>query len=317
MPPPSQEMLLKYRPWRGSFHGPSRAVWAIARVALGQMVHRKMFWSMYGLSLMIFLFFFFGQYLMFWLDTQISSQTFSGGSLFRNVPTQGLITFLKRGAQLDGSAQTFGNFIWFEGFIVVIVLAFVGSVIVGNDFHYGSLPFFLSKPITRWHYVAGKCLAVALFVNLMTTLPAIVLWVQYGLIDDFEYFIDNFHLLLGILGYGLILTVTLSLLLLATATWLRRTVPMVMVWMALFVLSRSIGRGLVDGMRFDPRWRLIDLWNDMYLIGHWIWGTPHQQLRPLSQAQPEYWQAAVVVVALWACCVVYLHRRIQAVEVVS
>ena len=51
----------------------------------------------------------------------------------------------------------------------MIVLALAGAVLVGNDFRFGSLPFYLSKPLGRWHYVLGKCLAVAVFVNLMTT----------------------------------------------------------------------------------------------------------------------------------------------------
>ena len=54
------------------------------------------------------------------------------------------------------------------------MLALAGSVLVGNDFLHGSLPFYLSKPIGRWHYVLGKCLAIGVFVNLMTTLPAIL-----------------------------------------------------------------------------------------------------------------------------------------------
>ena len=49
----------------------------------------------------------------------------------------------------------------------MIVLALAGSVLVGNDFHHGSLPFYLSKPIGRRHYVLGKCLGVGAFVNLI------------------------------------------------------------------------------------------------------------------------------------------------------
>jgi ABC-type transport system involved in multi-copper enzyme maturation permease subunit len=309
--------LLRYRPWRGEFRGSWYAVWAIARVALGIMFRRKLFWVLYGFSVLIFLFFFFGQYLLFWLETQVTTGAFSGGSLFRNIPTNQVIRFLRQGSQLDGSAQTFGNLIWFEGFIAVIVLALVGSIVVGNDFRFGSLPFYLAKPISRWHYVLGKCLAVAVFVNLMTTLPAVILFVQYGFIDDPVYFVDNFPLLLGVLGYGAVLTVTLSLLLMATATWLRRTVPMVMVWMALFVLFRLLARALVDGMRFDERWRLIDLWNDLYLVGNALMGLPHDEIRPRSQAHPAYWEAAAVVGGVCLLCLTYLHRRIRAVEVVT
>jgi hypothetical protein len=201
----------------------------------------------------------------------------------------------------------------------VIILAFVGSVLIGNDFHHGSLPFYLAKPIGRWHYIAGKCLAVGILVNMMTTVPCLLLFIEYGFIDnqeDFGYYADNVEMLLGILAYGAVLTVALALVLMATATWLRRTIPMVMIWITIFVLSRLMQRWLVDGLRFDVHWRLIDLWNNIYLTGMWIMGKDHDDLRPHSQIQPSYEQAAVAVAAVILVCVVYLHRRIRAVEVV-
>src|SRR5262249_40105528 len=159
------------------------------------------------------------------------------------------------------------------------------SVLVGNDFFHGSLPFYLSKPIGRRHYILGKCLAIGVLVNIMTTLPAILLWLEAGLLYDWQsYYIDNFDLLLGIVGYGLVLTVTLSLLVVSTAIWVRRTVPMVMVWMGIFAFMRTLSLWLVDTMR-DERWRLIDLWNDLYLCGLSCLQADRATIRP--QPQPE------------------------------
>ena len=95
---------------------------------------------------------------------------------------------------------------------------------------------------------------------------------------------------------------TLSLLLLVTATWLRRTVPLVMVWTAAFVMARLVQRWLVDGLGMAPEWRLLDIWNDMYLFGQWVFGKEHELLRPLSQPQPAYWKATVVMVAVCGVC---------------
>lgn len=314
---PSQQ-LLRYRPWRGTFSGPAQGVWAIARVGLGLLFRRKLYWVMYGLSLMIFLFFFYGQYLQVFLEQRVTDESLRTGSLFpQNIRPELVMKRLRDALQLNGSADTYANFIWFEGFIVMIVLALVGSVLVGNDFQYGSLPFYLSKPIHRRHYVLGKCLAVAVFINLMTTLPAIILFFEYGLIEEWSYYWDNLRLLGGILAYGAVLTVTLSLMLIATASWVQRTVPMVMIWTTLFVLGRIMQRWLVDGLKLPESWRLIDLWNDMYLVGQWALGTPLEAIRPTSQVQPPYWQAAVTVAVVWIACLLYLRKRIRAVEVVS
>src|SRR5882724_7006038 len=78
-------VLLSYRPWRGEFGGPARGIWAIARTALFMLFRRKLFWALYSLCAMIFLFYFYGQYLQIWIASQLGEDTIRLGS--------GLITF--------------------------------------------------------------------------------------------------------------------------------------------------------------------------------------------------------------------------------
>lgn len=308
--------LLHYRPWRGNLYGPTRSIWPIARVAALMIFRRKLFWGAYALALLVFLSFFFGQYLLSWAQTQLgeSRVPLAGMNSGRVEPAR-LIEFLKVQLKLDGSANTFSNFFWYQGYIVMVVLALAGSILVGNDFQYGSLPFYLSKPLASRHYLLGKCLAVALLINLMTTIPALILWVQYGLLDSWEYFSSRYDLCLGILGYGAVLTVTLSLLLVAAASWLRRTVPLILLWTAVLFLFRLLGEVLVRGMNYDVRWRLIDLWNNMYLVGCWCLGMDHERIRPTPQ--PDFHEAALVLGGLCLLCLTYLILRIRAVEVVK
>jgi hypothetical protein len=275
---------------------------------------RKLFWVLYAFGLLIFFMFFFGQYLLAWATGQIAEQTVRIG-IVRTEPER-LVHLLREVLRLDGSTYTYRNFFWYQGYMVMIMLAFTGSVLVGNDFQFGSLPFYLAKPLGRWHYLLGKCLAVAVFVNLMTTLPALVLYVQYGLIDPdaestFSYFIDSRWLLVGIVGYGLLLTVCLSVMLVAAATWLRRTVPMIMTWTTVFSFFRLLAITLVDGLHYDPRVRLIDLWNDTYLVGNFCLGN-----ELIRSPQPAVYQAGLVLGALTLLCLMYLNQRIRAIEIV-
>jgi hypothetical protein len=288
--------------------------WPIARVSLGMIFHRRLFWAMYALALMVFLLFFFGQYLMSWAATQIGEQDVRVGGLGRANP-RWLVQFFRDFLKLNGSAETFRNFFSFEAYNVMIVLALAGSVLIGNDLRFGSLPFYLAKPISRGDYLLGKGLAVAVFVNLMTTVPAIVLFVQYGLLESWEYFLDQAHLLVGILAYGLLLSASMTVVLLAVATWLRRTVPLVMTWTTLFFFTGRLAAALVDGLHFDARWRLIDLWNNAYLVGNTCLGIATTQIRPTPQ--PAWYEAALVLGGVSAACLVYLIARIRAVEIVS
>jgi ABC-type transport system involved in multi-copper enzyme maturation permease subunit len=302
--------LLHYRPWTGKFRGPWASVQPIARVALGMLFRRRLFWVLYALSLLIFLLFFFGQYLLAYAETQgpaDDKQRALGDFIVREIRNR---------IQLDGTGATYQVFMEYQGYMVMIVLALAGSVLIGNDLRYGSLPFYLSKPLSRRHYLLGKAIAVGVFINLMTTLPAVILFVQFGLLDSWSYFVDydkSGHLLVGILGYGAVLTVCLSLLLLASAMWLRRTVPLIMMWTTLFLFCRLLARALVMGLRFDRHWRLIDLWNDMYLLGTWC-----LRMRPIQGLfQPSQAAAAVVLLGVTLLCLMYLIKRIRAVEIVK
>ncbi|MBY0524302.1 MAG: hypothetical protein K2R98_12930 [Gemmataceae bacterium] len=299
--------LLNYRPWRGEFHAPAWSFWPIARVALSMMFRRKLFWAIYAFGLLSFLVFFFGQYLLAWADSQAEGEYVNvmGSRLQAGTLTNQLRTVMR----LNGTGETYRNFFAYQGYMVMIVLALAGTMVVGNDFQHRSLPFYLSKPLSPWHYLMGKCLAVAVFVNLMTTLPAVILFFQYRTLYSWGYLPDELSLLVGILGYGLVLTVFLSLTLVAVACWLRKTVPLIMVWTTMFFMMRPLSNTLVDGLRYDPRWRLIDLWNNTYLMGNYFLG-----LHPANQ--PEWYEAALVLALVCALCLSYLTLRIRAVEIV-
>ena len=242
--------------------------------------------------MLIFLFYFFGQYLQVFLEQKLGEENLRlGGTFTRSLKPEVLMRSLRTAMQLNGSADTYGNFLWFEGYIVVIILAFIGSVLIGNDFHHGSLPFYLVQTDQPLALRRGQMLGRRRprqpddDYSLPAALRRVRLHRSTGITT-----VDQFQLLLGILGYGAVLTVTLVLVLMATVTWLRRTIPMVMIWITIFVLGRLMQRWLVDGLRLPEHWRLIDLWNDMYLTGMWIMGKDHATLRPLSQIQPPYWE---------------------------
>jgi hypothetical protein len=273
------------------------------------MFRRRLFWGLYALALFIFLVFFFGQYLLYFAETQGGDRLSFGGV---TVPKVLVLNKLRAGLKLDATGQMYLNLFSYQASMVMAVLALAGSILVGNDVRYGSVPFYLSKPLAARHYLIGKCLAVAVFVNLMTTLPALFLYFQYQLLDTYGSTASS-SLLPGVLAYGLLLSAVLSLLLVATAVAVRRTVPLIMTWTTLFFFFRRLARALVDQMSFDARWKLIDLWNDLYLVGSACLDVPTYKLG----RQPEVADAALILGGVSLLCLTYLIRRIRAVEVVS
>jgi hypothetical protein len=142
-----------------------------------------------------------------------------------------------------------------------------------------------------------------------------LLFLEFGFLDGWDYIRESAHLCFGILGYGLVLTVTFSLLVVTVATWMKRTVPVIMTWVTVFLFPKLVALMLVDRLHFDPRLRLIDLWNDAYLVGNWFLDIPQERIRPYPQ--PEYYEAGLALLVVCAACLLTLVRRLRAVEIIS
>ena len=306
-----------------AFHSSWWTIWPIACVSLGMVLRRKMFWTLYAFGLLLFFMFFFGTFLLAWAESSLPAPAQKLGR-----DPGAMIAGIRRALNiLNGSQDTFQYFFWYQGGIVVVTLSLVGAILVGNDYTYRSLVFYLAKPINRWHYLLGKFLAVFLVVQMMTTLPALGLYGQHAL-DDWQYLwdIDYFDkvggkgpagilLLLGVIGYGTLLSTFLSILLVATASWMRRTMPLIMVWMSLFFFVRILANILVDGLQLDVRFRLIDLWNNLTLLGQGLLGFSAANVQP--PRHPEWWEAALVLIGVATICLIYLNHRTRGVEIVS
>uniref|UniRef100_A0A7C4QK84 ABC transporter permease n=1 Tax=Schlesneria paludicola TaxID=360056 RepID=A0A7C4QK84_9PLAN len=283
-----------YREWGGNWRSPWRASLALVRVGLAIIFRRWVFWALIGLGLMNFLFNFAFIYLKATLVVQ----------------TPELERFLDN-YRVTGTGEAYADFMNAQAAITTLLLAFAGSALVGSDYQRGGMVFYLSRAIDRRHYIVGKLLAIAAVVALITTVPALVLYVEYGLLSkSLAYFRENWRILGGILGFGLVLAVVQSFLLFAVAAWVPRTVPLVMTWLGLFVLLSALAHAM-RRIADNRRWLLLALWEDMYHLGRWCFGSLPPNRVPSAR------ETALVLVGVCVVCALLIVRRVRAVEVVK
>jgi|TARA_B100000427_G_C15478916_1_gene582014 ABC-2 type transport system permease protein len=276
------------------------AAWPIARTSLHLVFRRKLFWVLFAVAMLSFLFMFGAIYLLATLRQQYPQVE------------QFITSMLK---DLDGSGTTFLNFMVAQGTVTMILLAFAGSVLAGNDHSRGGLIFYLSRRINVLHYAVGKVLAIGLLINLTTTLPALVLFIEYGLLGDSgKYFGENYSIVLGILGYGILLSIVVGLLLFALVSWMPKPVPLVMLWGGLFVFLPILSRILTFAMREpgvrrrialeESPWRLLDFWYDLFVVGNSFFGID----KPLLTG------ATLVVCAICIFSVIAIVIRLRLLQ---
>lgn len=287
-----------YHGWNGRLRSPWLSSLAIVKVALLQVFRRKSYWVVIGLGLLQFVVFF----AIIYAVTQLGA--FKSRVLER-------LNFV---AEPNGDVENNGYLMFMErqSLVVMMLLAFAGSLLVGADFRLKSLPFYLSRRIDRRHYIAGKLLAVSAIVALLTVAPALILYLEYGAFtSSFEYWIENWKLVLSILGYGLVLCTVLSITLVTLSAYLQRTAPIAITWSSLFFMLAVIARQMRD-VTGNPNWLLLDPWRDMRYVGRYCFGyfAGHED-------QELGMKALAILSAVCAACLVALAYRVRAVDVVE
>lgn len=292
--------LARYHGWHGRLGSPWLATLAMVRVALLQVFRRKAYWIVLGLGLT--------QFLLFWSVIYAVTQL--------SLPPQARERILETfGFSAETTAPQDSGYVLFmqrQSLVVMILLAFSGSLLVGADFRLQALPFYLSRRIDRVHYIAGKLLAVAVLVSLLTWVPALALFVEYGMFtSSLRYWWENWRVPLAVLAYGLVLCACLSLLLVTLSAWLQRAAPIAVTWSSMFTFLGLLAEYLRDETGQEA-WALLDPWRDMRYVGRMFFGVFSRQ----SQEALAPW-ALLVLGVLCGVCLVLLARRVRAVEVVE
>jgi ABC-2 type transport system permease protein len=287
--------LAGYRRWEGRLRPPGLACWPIVRTGVKLVLTRKIFWFLFAAGLLVFL----RLFVIIYIKAQITVEN----PMFSR--------FLDR-FELTGTGEAYHRFMEAQGIVTMLLLAFAGSLLIGRDYQQGGLMFYLSRPIGRRHYVIGKLLAIGSVVLLITTFPALILYFEYGVFSNsLSYFRENPRILAGILGYGGLMAITLSLLLAGIASWVPRTVPLVMSWSCIFLLVPALS-DVMEHVSDNNHWLLLNIWNDLQLLGRWCFGSIRNQRH---EDELIGWAGWIVLGVCTLSALAFL-RRVRAVEIV-
>jgi ABC-2 type transport system permease protein len=120
--------------------------------------------------------------------------------------------------------MSFWYFVQTEIWFVMVVMLMVGPGLISQDLRYNALPLYFSRPVTRMDYFLGKLGVVGVFLGMVTVAPAVIAWVLGVLVSlDFTVVFDTGRVLLGIIGYGLVATLSAGLLVLAMSSLSRNS----------------------------------------------------------------------------------------------
>ena len=276
-----------------------RRWWPIARTGMLLVFRRRIFWLFFLLGLLNFLLFF----SLVYFDAQLRDQLMRKGVRLPSGIHK--LVFSDRLA-FTGTGKGYRDFLISQNLVVMLLLGFAGSLLIGNDFRFRTVAFYLSKPISKWNYFLGKFGAVAALTALVTLLPALVLFLEYGLMSEsLDYFYESRGILWAILIHSLLICTSSAAVVLGVSVLFVRTIPILAVWGTIFVFLPILGRFLRD---VTGHWtlQLVDFWAILRWTVGPLYGRSADRL-PLSIAVLTIWLIASLAI---------FHFRVRAVQVV-
>jgi ABC-2 type transport system permease protein len=144
-------------------------------------------------------------------------------------------------------------FLTVELFTSMVLIVLVGPNLISRDLRYNALPMYFARPLRRIDYFLGKLGVIVVILSLVTILPSIVAYVL-GLLFSLDLSIvrDTFRLLLASLFYGLLISISAGLFILALSSLSRNSRYVALMWLGIWLVGGSVA-GLLDTIDQEQR----------------------------------------------------------------
>jgi ABC-type transport system involved in multi-copper enzyme maturation permease subunit len=272
-----------YRRYRGGKARPGQAWYVIARAGILGMIRKRAF-----LGLLIFAWF---PFVVRAVQVYVTA----------NYP---------QAAMFAPTAETFRQFLEQQDFFVFVVTIYVGAGLIANDRRANALQIYLSKPLMRSEYIAGKAAILFAFLLFVTLIPALLLLLlQVMFAGSFAFLQKNVFLFPAITVATLLqaLLATLTMLALSSLSKSSRYVSIMYSGVIFFTFSIS---GLMVLITGSTRLSWLSVGANL-----------NQVVDVIFRIKPRYatpWPVSLIVIlALLALSASILERRVRGVEVVT
>jgi ABC-type transport system involved in multi-copper enzyme maturation permease subunit len=272
-----------YRRYRGGRAIPGQAWMVIARAGIMTMIRKRIF-----LGLLI----------VAWIPFVVRAVIIYATVNYPQV------------AMFAPTAETFREFLGQQDFFVFIVTIYAGAGLIANDRRANALQIYLSKPLMRSEYIAGKAAILFSFLLFVTLVPAILLLLlQVMFAGSFEFLRKNLFLFPAITVAALLQTLlaTFTMLALSSLSKSSRYVGILYAGVLFFTGAIYVAMLAITG---STRLSWLSLGANLMQVVDVIF-----RLKP-RYATP--WPVSLVVIlGLIALSLSILERRVRGIEVVT
>ncbi len=272
-----------YRRYAGKRDQPGKAWTVIAAAGIRNMIGRKMF---------------LGLLLLAWLPFVVRAVQIYIASNF------------PQAALLAPTAETFREFMDQQGPFAFFVTIYAGAGLIANDRRANALQIYLSKPLMRAEYIAGKLAILAVFLALVTFVPGILLLLlQIAFAGSFEFARKNIFLFPAITLAGLVQVLVASFTMLALSSLSKSARYVAILYAGLLFFTKAMfgALALITG---GTRVAWVSFSDNLIQVVDVIF-----RLKPRYEV--PWIVSLLVIIGLIVVSASVLERRVRGVEVVT
>ena len=129
-----------------------------------------------------------------------------------------------------------------EMYFIMLLVVVAGPGLISRDLRFNALPLYFARPMTRLDYFLGKLGVIAALVGAVAIGPAVFAYlvgVCFSL--DLTVVRDTYTVLLASVAYGLVITLSIGMLMLAFSSLTRRSLYVGITWAGMWIISGTVG----------------------------------------------------------------------------
>ncbi|MCA9125847.1 MAG: ABC transporter permease subunit [Planctomycetales bacterium] len=207
--------------------------------------------------------------------------------------------------------------------LLLVVVGLVAPRLISYDLRNKGYLLYFSRPIQPWEYILGKSVIVWFFIAVITTMPAILLYIiGLSLSSDVTVVAATWDLPLRVVASSFLLMVPTTALALACSALTIESRNAVFAWFAVWLVGwvtygvltsgavieaeqrRHRGFGVPQAYSFVSRWELLSPYHLLGRVQQWIFG-----LFPEDHSVLPYLSILLVTTVL---CLLFIYRQLRA-----
>ena len=207
-------------------------------------------------------------------------------------------------------ASTFRAFLERQDFFVFLITIYVGAGLIANDRRANALQIYLSKPLMRAEYIAGKAAVLFFFLMLVTWLPAILLlFLQVMFKGSFQFMRDNLFLFPAITVASILQALLATFTMLALSSLSKSSRYVGILYAGILFFTSAI-YGAMYAITGNTSLSYLSLGANLAQVVDVIFRQPPRYTTPWTVS-------LIVIIGLIALSISVLERRVRGVEVVT